>query len=757
MSVEVTPVSTDENELFSAVDALLEQVAQDVLPAPAERRRLREAAGLSQDQIAKVLQARREAVGNWEAGRTEPRPPKRAAYARLLEGLAARFPSSALGSYGDSGSSATPPEPTSGQALESRAMAPAAPAAHVLPPPNRPVAEPPTLVVPAVEAAPDHTEATSPGPSLQRTAPKTAAKSISPSVAAAAAPAPRFENGPLAVLDVTDGDVSAYCVNGLVLDVPAKSLPSLVEWTLTHSKLGAPRLHPLGKDSDPLVVLTEAAAVRYGLPAKLSDAERQAGRLPEGHKVLKQLAKADWQLTQRGFGPWARIYRPAESGQRRCVQLCVVSWDALDVREWGDRDKGLLPTTLPAPELARILGTFATRVLTPRGTTAVTGLELMTALRPPSRRARDEETGEFRTDAEGKFVRERIPSSLSERILDAVPCEVPDGHPLLADLPRFHQRGPAEMLMEETYDWGRPLTDEECLKSHVVGIDVNMAFAAAANGTMVGLGAPIHVKTPAFDSKTPGSWLVDLSHVELDPRLPSPFTRTGERPEGPAWYATPTVAYATKLGFPVTPLEAHLRPDSGRYLDPWYTRLKDAYLATMADLGVTTDLEGQAFLDAMAASKTVDPELTMVLRAIKATAKGGIGKLRERPRDTKPGQPWPALSRPTWRPDIRAAVLSTSRIIMHRKIMKMAARGLYPVAINSDCIVYPSDGPSPLDFLPAAPGPGEFRLGVTPGLVKHEGSQTTLWAESQYEQDGPHTNIARIIKSGGNTATDDGE
>ncbi|NEA77449.1 helix-turn-helix transcriptional regulator, partial [Streptomyces sp. SID13588] len=93
--LEVTSVSTDENELFGAVDALLEQVAQDELPAPAERRRLREAAGLSQDQIAKVLQARREAVGNWETGRTEPRPPKRAAYARLLEGLAARFPSAA--------------------------------------------------------------------------------------------------------------------------------------------------------------------------------------------------------------------------------------------------------------------------------------------------------------------------------------------------------------------------------------------------------------------------------------------------------------------------------------------------------------------------------------------------------------------------------------------------------------------------------------------------------------------------------------
>lgn len=84
--------ASTENELFRAVDALLEQVAQSALPVPAERKRLREAAGLSQAQIAAALDARREAVGNWEAGRTEPRPPKRAAYARLLEGPARRFP-----------------------------------------------------------------------------------------------------------------------------------------------------------------------------------------------------------------------------------------------------------------------------------------------------------------------------------------------------------------------------------------------------------------------------------------------------------------------------------------------------------------------------------------------------------------------------------------------------------------------------------------------------------------------------------------
>jgi hypothetical protein len=560
---------------------------------------------------------------------------------------------------------------------------------------------------------------------------------------------PRFENGPLAVVDVADGHVSAYCVSGLVLDVPAKSIPALVDWTLSEAKLGAPRLNRSGKDADPLIVLTEAACERYGLPVRLSDGERRSGRLPETHKVIKQLERANWQLTKRGFGLWARIYRPAQGSQRNCVQLCIPSWDALDTRHWDNAAQ------LPPAELARLLGTYATRVMTPRGSTAVTGLELMTALHPPTRASEPDETG--------KRHSEHNPGSLGIHPVECAPCEAPDGHPLLAHLPRFHQRTPAEMLVEEAYDWARRLTDDECLKPYVVGVDVNMAFAAAANGTIVGLGAPMRVKRPTFDPKLPGSWLVDLSHIELDERLPSPFTPRGNRPEGPAWYATPTVAYAVELGCTVAPIEAYVRYENARFLDGWYNRLRDAYVATMADLGVTADLSPEDFLAAMTDHKQVDPQLAIVLSAVKATVKGAIGKLRERPRGGgwRPGEPWPALNRPTWRPDIRAAIISKARINMHRKMLKhAAATGQYPAAILSDCAVYASDGPSPLDFLPYKDGkplPGGFRLGVSPGMVKHEGTQTTLWAEGVREEHGPELNLARYIKDGKVTTTDDGE
>ncbi|MEU9446975.1 helix-turn-helix transcriptional regulator [Streptomyces sp. NPDC048304] len=733
-----------EDELFSAVDALLEQVAQDDLPSPAERRRLREAAGLTQTQIASALETRRETVANWELGKTEPRPPQRAAYARLLEKLVERFPGPATEPEvpeTETSADLAAPEPVTVQAVEQLASEPATAvavgeASADAAGPHRPIGD------------------TRPSSSSRRPGAKRAAKN--PAAPAAAAD-PRFENGPLAVVDVDDdGQVLAYCVGGLVLDVPAKSLPSLIEWTLAEARLGQARLHRNGRDADPVLVLTPAALERYGLPASLSEEERRAGRLPDGHKVVKQLHRAEWKLTKRGFGPWARIYRPAEGSRRHCVQLCIPSWNALDAREWDKKDDPQLPTMHPA-DLARYLGAYAERVMTPRGTAAVTGLELMTALRPPTRAEKDPVTGEFK---------QAFNTDALTAVYDVVECEVPDEHPILkGKFARHHLRTAAEMLMEEPYDWCRSLTDEECTRRYLVAIDINMSFAAAANGLTVGLNGPTHLTgNPTFDPTLPGSWLVDLSHVDLSrvhiggrtvdgDRLPSPFTPKGDRPTGPAWYATPTVAYAVELGFDVAPIEAYVRTQTGRYLDPWYKRLRDAYVATMADLGVTTDLGGQEFLDAMARSKQVDPAMALLVNAIKATAKGGIGKLRQRNRGQVPYyEPWPALKRETWRPDIRAAVLANQRIGIHRKLMKTAAAAdLYPVAVGTDAIVYPSPGPSPLDVLPHTPEgkpvPGAFRLGVSPGMVKHQGTQTVLWAEEQFEEHGGVFNLANLIKT----------
>lgn len=759
---------TDQpDELSAAVDSLLAAVdGGTVLPAPAERERLREAAGLTQAAIAQALGVRLPSITAWEAGRAEPKGQRLDAYRRLLEGLAHRYPAPA--------DDAAPVRDARDAAAPASFTAAPAPAQAQ---PLTPGPEPEAAAMTATENTENARSHPAPAAAAPAAAPRPAPTTTPTSsasrrpgarkAAAAGTPAggadPRSENGPLAVLDVKDGQVLAYCTAGLVLDVPAKSIPALVNWTLEEAKLGQPKLSGPGKDADPLLVLTEAACERYGLPTALTKEERHAGRLPEGHQVIRQLARAKWQLTKRGFGPWARIYRPAQSSERQCVQLCIPSWNALDTRHWATAAQ------LPPAELARVLGVYASRVMTPRGSTAVTGLELMTALHPPTRASAP--------DTDGKRHSEHNPGSLGKDPVDCAPCEAPDGHPLLGHLPRFHIRGPGEKLFEEAYDWARPMTDTECLHRHLVGIDVNMAFAAGANGLAVGLGAPTHVKQPVFDPKLPGSWLVDLSHVDpsrvkagkewadLDGELlPSPFTPKGERPTGPAWYATPTVAYAVELGYEVRPTEAWVRYDNGRYLDGWYNRLRDAYLATMADLGVGADLTPADFLTAMDDYKDRDPELAIVASAVKATVKGGLGKLRERPHGEgwRPGEPWRALARPTWRPDIRAAVISRTRINLHRKLVKHAAfTGQYPIAVLSDCVVYASDGESPLGFLPYRDGkplPGAFKLGVNPGLVKHEGTQSVLWGEEVRERfNAPALNLARYIKDGTVTDADNGE
>ena len=710
---------TSEEELFAAVDALLEEKPQ--LPPPAERARLREAAGQTQARLATALQTTTQTVKNWENGRSEPTGPRLPAYQRLLQNWAAKYPAHGAPAAVPAQVPTAAPQP----------QEPASPAVPAAPEPAAVApAEEPAAPAPAAAERPARRDARP----ATRTRPQAARKRAVANIAAAP-----YQHGPLAVLD---GDGFAYAAEGLVLECPATTVVELVEWTLRESGLGAPRLHRNGRDADPLVVLTASAAARLGLPERLED--REGLRLPEDHPVVKQVERAQWKLTKRGFGPWARIYRPAQGNQRQCVQLAVLPWDALDSRSWpGVAD-------MEPADVARVLSIYAQRVITPRGATATTGLALMEELRPPTRAVRDEQTG--------NWVSGHNPGSLGTEPVEPAPPEARPEHPVVV-----HSGWDGGFLNEEAYQWVRSvetLTDDECMLPFAVGLDLNTAFLAASARLTVGLSEPVHFTSPAFNPKSPGSWLVDLSHIELDPRLPSPFTPTGQRPEGPAWYQTHTVAYAQELGFNVAPLEAFLRRETGAYLDPWHDRLKNAYVDTLADLGVTKDLDDRAFLDAMERHKDVDPALAAVLTAIKATVKGGIGKLRERPqgKNYRDGDRWPALERPTWRPDIRAAVISKARVNMHRKLRNMATMtGLYPLAVLSDCVVYPSPGDSPLDFLPYAasgkPQPGGFRLGPTPGLAKLEGVQELLWAVDLMEKG---YNPARHIK-GGDAVLDEGE
>ncbi|WP_411129047.1 helix-turn-helix transcriptional regulator [Streptomyces sp. x-19] len=78
------------------VEALLEEARLLAwMPAPAERLRLREAAGLSRAQVAAAVGVGRQTVANWESGETDPQPPGRGKYLKLLKGLAEIHPAPA--------------------------------------------------------------------------------------------------------------------------------------------------------------------------------------------------------------------------------------------------------------------------------------------------------------------------------------------------------------------------------------------------------------------------------------------------------------------------------------------------------------------------------------------------------------------------------------------------------------------------------------------------------------------------------------
>lgn len=100
----------------NSVEALLEEARlAAAMPPPEERFRLREAAGFSRAHIAATVGVGRSTIANWETGVSDPTPPARLPYLRILKGLAEIYPPPA-----------TAPDPVA--ALFTEDPAPAAPA-----------------------------------------------------------------------------------------------------------------------------------------------------------------------------------------------------------------------------------------------------------------------------------------------------------------------------------------------------------------------------------------------------------------------------------------------------------------------------------------------------------------------------------------------------------------------------------------------------------------------------------------------------
>ncbi|MGA4844691.1 helix-turn-helix transcriptional regulator [Streptomyces sp. G45] len=70
--------------MIEAINALMRPVQQEDLPAPADRVRIRKAAGISQTDFGKAIGVSRLSVSMWELGKTEPTGKNRASYMKVL-------------------------------------------------------------------------------------------------------------------------------------------------------------------------------------------------------------------------------------------------------------------------------------------------------------------------------------------------------------------------------------------------------------------------------------------------------------------------------------------------------------------------------------------------------------------------------------------------------------------------------------------------------------------------------------------------
>ncbi|MFD0040148.1 helix-turn-helix domain-containing protein [Streptomyces anulatus] len=122
-----------------------DEAAAPQLPSPKERRRLREAKSLSEEQVAAAVGVTRATVRSWETGRTSPRGRKRALYAKLIapepEALATTAPAAMT---------APTPVPTAPETVPESAAEPTpAPSAE---PTHGPAPEAPPEAAPEVKA-----------------------------------------------------------------------------------------------------------------------------------------------------------------------------------------------------------------------------------------------------------------------------------------------------------------------------------------------------------------------------------------------------------------------------------------------------------------------------------------------------------------------------------------------------------------------------------------------------------------------------
>ena len=769
------------DELFDSVDALLSGVRTG-LPDPAERQRLRLAAGLTVTQVAVALRVNSALVKGWEDGTAVPGPEIAPAYVRLLDGLAARFPATPAAPAAPAPVAAAPEQgggvpqlvmldqnpdgslvmgpaapcvqcgqpsvyraqgrpmhlgglcrPATTQTAPAPAAPQPAPAPVIQPEPTEPVPPPaPAEPVPAaaepVQPAPAAPVATTAPAARRPAASRTPARPAPARPAAPAAPA-AAKWWPMVALDTAPDGTWA-------LDIPQIPAPAGTKlgdwfaWLGTGLPLRIERAHPSGKGGDGTVCLTAGALKQLGLPAALPATEKALAALQT--KLAKAAATVGMEVSEH-VGPAFHAFRRAGSagGQKTSVRVVVAPWLGQgDGRQQATSALAVQLATAPdgtvdGPTFARRFRAFTTDLgVAPGATTAVTGMNLLEAVRPREEWVKNPATGEW-----SSFLREGALPKGDVSVPPAAGARHPATRQLLA--------AGGTVCEEEDYKWwARELTEQESVRPWAVAVDVCASYLSVTDSLRLPAGPLKLVQGPDWNGgKTAGLWWCDFTTTPVDELLPHPATFHGRPPTGPSWYATPTVAYmASTYGFdPATITEAYLSTHTVPLLKEWTGHVRAGYKRVYADLGLTDGQAPTEFLAAYAVHKDAGDgparaDALVLAGLYKNIYKGGIGKWSDSARHLD-DETWQEKVAKSWsyRPEIRFHIIAAARIAAHRRLRKTwQLTGRAPFAVNVDSYLYATDQPSPLEFLPVkddgTPVPGALRLGIAPGSHKHESS-----------------------------------
>ncbi|MEV4617030.1 hypothetical protein AB0K43_31195 [Kitasatospora sp. NPDC049258] len=520
------------------------------------------------------------------------------------------------------------------------------------------------------------------------------------------------------------------------LDIPQIPAPAGTKlgdwfaWLGTGLPLRIERAHPSGKGGDGTVCLTAGALKQLGLPAALPATEKALAALQT--KLAKAAATVGMEVSEH-VGPAFHAFRRSGSagGQKTSVRVVVAPWLGQgDGRQQATSALAVQLATAPdgtvdGATFARRFRAFTTDLgVAPGATTAVTGMNLLEAVRPREEWVKNPATGEW-----SSFLREGALPKGDVSVPPAAGARHPATRQLLA--------AGETVCEEEDYKWwARELTEQEAVRPWAVAVDVCASYLSVTDSLRLPAGPLKLVQGPDWNGgKTAGLWWCDFTTTPVDELLPHPATFHGRPPTGPSWYATPTVAYmAEAYGFdPATITQAYISTHTVPLLKEWTGRIRGGYKRTYADLGLTDGQAPEEFLAAYAVHKDTgdDPARAdaLVLAGLyKSVYKGGIGKWSDSARHLSDEQ-WEeqVASKWSYRAEIRFHIIAAARIAAHRRLRKtFLLTGRAPIAVNVDSYLYATDEASPLELLPVkddgTPVPGALRLGIAPGSHKHESS-----------------------------------